>query len=644
VLAANSAVHASVTPAADAAGNPGVPATADHGYTVDVVAPTVVITTDVNNDGVLNSGETNAGANPVAATVTLDPALITAGGSGSIKVTDNGVVTTLTVHADGSVTGGANGVTGSYNGTTGVVTLALPEPGNGNTVTVQATQTSVIGNVSLPGSDSALEDLHVPSLSLTLSNPAVPTISDGLIRDTWNAAVGAYNGGSGVAPTTMETAIDGWVNSGAAVASSTVLTNAAVASVTAGIASLTHGLIYLNAGTTYTFSGKSDDSFLLEIGGKVVASATWGGSSGNFSGTLKPTVSGWYTTEIYHDNENGPGNFSVQVSVNGATAVNMDTSHFQLVQSVQDLNANGVRTAGLQGSTAGEPNDGYFVALPNNEGHDGQWIPLSAVAASITNAGPNDAITSVQLTHLNASTQVSDGMHWATAGSNGIVDITGWTMSSLEVLAPSGFTGTMNAVVQVTATDSFNGAASTSTQALSILVDPYTTVGGATGTGTDDVLTGAPANLVLNGGAGNDLINVGLGNETLTGGAGSDVFRWLPTAHGTAGTPLQDTITDWSNALPSKGGDILDLRDLLVGESHGAAALGNLTNFIHFEKSGANTIVDISTTGGFSAGFSAGATDLKVVMQNTDLTNGGTLASDAQIIHDLISKGKLHTD
>ncbi|HNO89120.1 MAG TPA: type I secretion C-terminal target domain-containing protein, partial [Rhodocyclaceae bacterium] len=91
------------------------------------------------------------------------------------------------------------------------------------------------------------------------------------------------------------------------------------------------------------------------------------------------------------------------------------------------------------------------------------------------------------------------------------------------------------------------------------------------------------------------------------------------------------------------GLDVLDLRDLLQGESHGASGLGNLTSYLHFEKVGTATVVDISSSGGYSAGFKASATDQTIVLSNTDLTSGGTL-NDAQIIQDLMTKGKLHTD
>ncbi|WP_298623031.1 VCBS domain-containing protein, partial [uncultured Zoogloea sp.] len=169
-------------------------------------------------------------------------------------------------------------------------------------------------------------------------------------------------------------------------------------------------------------------------------------------------------------------------------------------------------------------------------------------------------------------------------------------------------------------------------------------------TGTDgrDILTGGAGNDIIRGGAGADLIGGGSGNDTLTGGLGSDTFKWSLGDAGTTAKPAVDAITDFDKGVTgsaSSGGDILDLRDLLQGESHTGNATGNLGNYLHFEKSGADTVVHVSTNGGYTGGtFVAGATDQKIVLQGVDLTNSGALSTDAQIIQDLLTKGKLSAD
>jgi hypothetical protein len=158
-----------------------------------------------------------------------------------------------------------------------------------------------------------------------------------------------------------------------------------------------------------------------------------------------------------------------------------------------------------------------------------------------------------------------------------------------------------------------------------------------------DELRGGLGNDILTGGNGNDILVGGLGNDTLTGGAGSDVIRWEFADRGSAGTPAVDTVVGFDNALPSAGGDVLDLRDLLQGETLQGGAVGNLTNYMHMTLSGGNTLIQVSSAGGFSSGFNAGAIDQTIVLQGVDLTGAGT-RSDLQIIQDLLTRSKLVVD
>jgi Ca2+-binding RTX toxin-like protein len=153
-----------------------------------------------------------------------------------------------------------------------------------------------------------------------------------------------------------------------------------------------------------------------------------------------------------------------------------------------------------------------------------------------------------------------------------------------------------------------------------------------------DHLEGGADNDTLDGGAGNDILYGGAGNDLLTGGAGADVFAWTLADRGAAGSPAADTVFDFDTAA---GSDRLDLRDLLVGEiTSGVNA--NLDSYLHFEKSGADTVVHISSTGGFSGGYSAGAADQQITLAGVDLVTG--FPDDNAIITDLLSKTKLITD
>jgi T1SS-143 domain-containing protein len=135
------------------------------------------------------------------------------------------------------------------------------------------------------------------------------------------------------------------------------------------------------------------------------------------------------------------------------------------------------------------------------------------------------------------------------------------------------------------------------------------------------------------------------GNDSLIGLAGSDVFRWDFGDEGTAGSPAEDTVTDFGMARLSEGGDALDLRDLLVGENS-----GNLENYLDFDttSSAGDTIIRISSDGSFSGGnYAAGVEDQRIVLEGVNIRADLGLdsnASDNQIINALLSSGKLITD
>jgi hypothetical protein len=108
-------------------------------------------------------------------------------------------------------------------------------------------------------------------------------------------------------------------------------------------------------------------------------------------------------------------------------------------------------------------------------------------------------------------------------------------------------------------------------------------------------------------------------------------------------------ISDYSGATVAAGGDVLDLRDLLVGELKGAGnTVGNLERFIDIAVSGGTTSIRISTTGAFSGGtYNSAVEDQRIVLQGVDIRSAlglGGSATEAQIIQDLLGKGKLVTD
>jgi hypothetical protein len=184
--------------------------------------------------------------------------------------------------------------------------------------------------------------------------------------------------------------------------------------------------------------------------------------------------------------------------------------------------------------------------------------------------------------------------------------------------------------VTATATEVGGSAATTTSQNLSFSI--------LSGMGTDGFDR-------INGDSNANTIPGSSANAILAGGAGADTFKWSLNDNGTTVTPGIDKITDFATANFTSGGDRLDLRDLLVGETNTV-----LDKFLHFNWDGTNTTLYISTSGAFSAG-NATATTLPNVLNNdvqqivfngVNLTTGFT--TDLQLINDLISKGKLITD
>ncbi|MDR3482342.1 MAG: retention module-containing protein, partial [Burkholderiaceae bacterium] len=182
-------------------------ASASANYNVSTLAPdtpTVSITTDTNHDGVISATELN-GASTVTATVTLDSAgqtVLTNGGSVQISVVDAGTTTNLNLHLSGSNLVDAGGNTYAYSG--GVITLSEAAPGNGNTISVTATETDVNHNVSSQGTASAVEQTVAESITITV-NP-----------------IGVINGAEG--SSTNPVAITGTVSNNVPVGDSVTLT------------------------------------------------------------------------------------------------------------------------------------------------------------------------------------------------------------------------------------------------------------------------------------------------------------------------------------------------------------------------------------------------------------------------------------
>jgi VCBS repeat-containing protein len=150
--------------------------------------------------------------------------------------------------------------------------------------------------------------------------------------------------------------------------------------------------------------------------------------------------------------------------------------------------------------------------------------------------------------------------------------------------------------------------------------------------GSDNQFYGTSGNNTLTGTSGADIISGAAGNDDLTGGLGADTFQWALADKGSSLAPATDVVQDFS----SSQGDVLHLSELLQGENN-----SNLTNYLHFTyDAGLNqTTVHVSSGGGYSSGYNAGATDQIIVLNS--LSVSGT---NQEIINQLKASGNLITD
>ncbi|MCP8689011.1 DUF5801 repeats-in-toxin domain-containing protein, partial [Marinobacterium sedimentorum] len=135
---------------------------------------------------------------------------------------------------------------------------------------------------------------------------------------------------------------------------------------------------------------------------------------------------------------------------------------------------------------------------------------------------------------------------------------------------------------------------------------------------------------LIEGSAGSDLLYGTLSNDILTGHDGADIFVWSDGHEGGVGTGLftEDTVTDFN---PVEG-DVLDLSDLLVGETE-----ATLDAYLYLDDNGADSTLYVSTSGNMNAAdASEAATKADQVINLTDLSGTD--------IDTLIASGNLTVD
>ncbi|WP_247840664.1 LapA family giant adhesin [Pseudomonas sp. MWU12-3103b] len=358
--------------------------------------------------------------------------------------------------------------------------------------------------------------------------------STGLVKEVWTGLPGLGTDGSGANSTTLKNVIDG---AGTPNSSTNVTNVQSDGSVAAGTASKTSGLIYLEAGKTYSFSGVADDSLLITIGGKSVASGTWG-AGGAISGSFTPTTSGYYTLDIYHHNQSGPGSYDVNLSVNGSTPIDLSSAGVPIYTGVQDLVNSGVTVSDLHGTNG----EGYYDGYKLNTGAEGTTVKLSAINTALTDTDGSETL-SVKISGAPVGSVLSDGNGhtFTVTASNGEANVTGWNLGSLTVTPPTYYNGQFNLTVTSTSTEMVGGSAS-STATIPVTVVPavYNAVVGTSG---DDT---------FNGTDGNDIMVADIGGLTVVPGTNYNIAFMVDSSGSMSTSSInaaKDSLTSVFNTL-----------------------------------------------------------------------------------------------
>ena len=374
-----------------------------------------------------------------------------------------------------------------------------------------------------------------------------------------------------------------------------------------------------------TFANPARD--ITHVDGQVITPSGLEVVLSNGSGTVSLDTSGHLLFSVAHD-YNGTSVFSYTVDSGGVS----ETANVTLdVTSVDDAPVN-------QAPAGAVIETGTAVVFSATAGNAIQVSDVDNATLTVTVSAANGEF----FVGTYAGVTIA-GNHSSSLTLSGQIDaINALLDQGLTYQPPSAYTGTSTLTVSTT-----DGQLTTNS-----LVDVQV-LGALDGTAGNDVLNGGSppeiirghaGNDILNGNGGNDVLDGGAGNDTMTGGLGADTFVWHLADRGTPGVPAVDTINDFAVGSAPASRDVLDLRDLLTGETHTGTSPGNLSNFLHFEDvGGGNTLLHISSTGGFFSGFSSAADDQLIALNNVPFSSLGG-AVDISIITQMLANGNLKVD
>ncbi|MGR5136700.1 tandem-95 repeat protein [Vibrio jasicida] len=344
----------------------------------------------------------------------------------------------------------------------------------GNGVGNQEGNYAQIGFKPTDGEDTGQESVLTIDVTPDADAPNLVTVTPGLslpqqdfnVTSWTNVIIGSDNG-QGVAGQVLVDAIEALDLEDGSQSTTTNVQDTASGATAADEAVLVTALVYLEAGTSYDFVGTADDSLAIKIGGTLVDEARWGNGSGDIKGgEFVPSVSGFYPIEIYHHNQSGPGNFNVDVSINGQTPVNLSNSNLYVVSDSVALDAIDARTSELKEVDGVQFYETYEV----NEGLQDTAIPISEIRASLTDTDGSESLA-VTLKGLPIGAVLSDGVNSITVATvNEALDVTGWSLDSLTVTPPAGSHDDFTITVTATSTESSNGDTEDSHTTINVVV------------------------------------------------------------------------------------------------------------------------------------------------------------------------------
>ncbi|RMC96501.1 type I secretion C-terminal target domain-containing protein, partial [Aquitalea palustris] len=591
----------------DPAGNTS--ASASDTAKIDLTAPTIAIATTLSGDDVINAAEHNQ-------------SLLVSGSTVGVENGQKVDVVLNNVHYSATVSGNSWSVTVPA---TDVAKLA------DGSVTVTANVSDAAGNAATPATHALTVDTTLPTINL-VSN--VTTTQ--LFNTTWEATN----------QTTTATTAEGWtlvtsndvapggINGFEIWTSSDTMTTASGSSFTPASSTGT--------GNAHWIELNNSTSNIIQTLGITRTVATVAGAEYQLSMDFAGRPG--YSTDVNKIGIYVDGKLVAEYSATSASTLDWRNISFdftgtggnQVITILTDTPASAVDANGR-----GAMVDNIVLTQGGFQASDAATTTIAL--SSLMTASHPVAVSSETLT-LNVSGLTSaEGspslvLHGTTytPDASGNLTVTGLSLSDLQSgsLQLSGsYHGQVSFNATVTAIESNGNTATSSTVPVSFLVGAGNEVHGTAG--TDYLYAGAGATL-LQGGAGND---------TMTSGTtGVDTFKWVLGDQGTVATPAVDTIINFKTAAVSSGGDKLDLRDLLVGESHTGMDVGNLGNYLHFTTSTTagvtSTVIHVSETGNLASHETQ-----QIVLQNVDLTHSGsTVLTDTQILQNLLGNGKLITD